>query len=144
MKVKSRLILAFSIWEILITWAITSTLDYLVKIIVRRFNLRSTHLSQKLRDIWIQVTLLYFVNIEESQMEVYEKVFRKLYGNSLGFSYSRMIETILSSHKRMHKYGMLKAESCRSCQIITRNRHLLQQLVSNPKLYPPFEFSKRI
>ena len=140
MKVKSKLILAFSIWEILITWTIMRTLDYFIKLIVRRFNLRGTHLLQKLRDIRIRIPLLFFVNIKDySKIEVYEKVLRILYGNSQGVSYSEMIATILSSHRRMHKYGILKVESCRSCQIITENKRLLQQFVSNQELYPPFK-----
>lgn len=133
MKVKSRLILVVSIWDILITWAITRALDYFVKRFGRglRFEVK-WHLLLWLYQTLIWINLFYINSYKDS----------KILSKQLDFS--MMVKQTLKRHRQLHIWKRLEKKSCPICYIITKNKGLLKTFVSNPKLYPPFKFSKKM
>jgi len=131
MKVKSKLFLMVSLWEILLTWAITRTLDYLVKWIGRRLKLKinvNFHISGKFYMAYLTFCLRYVLLYRD------DKVMTKI------DAYRQIIDVTLSVHRRMHRN--LKIKSCQYCRIITKNENFFKQFAPDPKLYPPFKFSK--
>ena len=132
MKVKSKLILAFSIWEILITWTIMSTLDYFFKRFGRRIQLKvKWHLLLWLYQVFIWIGLFYINTYKDS------KILSKL------LDLSMMVKQTLKGHRQLHVWKRLERKSCPICYIVTKNKGFLKTFVSNPKLYPPFKFSKK-
>ena len=135
MKRKSSIILVTTLWDILLTWFITRTLDYVVKRILARFRLRVSRsvshgilMDRRL----ILFYLTYFVSFKESGKRIFTRMpfVRK------------MIKSVLMSHWILHRYGMLRTQSCRSCQIILENKNFLRQFETEEKAYPPFNFVK--
>ena len=133
MRPKSRIILVTTPWDIILTWLITRTLDYVVKRIVAKFRLRVSHSAYDgilMGRHLIILYLTYFVTFKEFGKRIFTRVpfFRT------------MIKTVLMSHWILHRCGILKTQSCRSCQIILENKNFLRQFDTNEKVYPPFRF----
>jgi hypothetical protein len=131
MKLKSGLVLFTTVWEILLTWVITRSLDYFVKWIVRRFRLKPVHLNLNgfMSRQFVFFYLTYIVSFNEREEPLYAR---------LPF-FPDMVSSILTSHRRLHRRGVLKTESCRGCNIILRNKSFLKRYEVDEKLYPPFE-----
>jgi len=138
MKLKSKLILVATIWDIFLTWVITRALDYFVRRIIKkvRFEVDGQFLVRFLRAVnrWIVdfYIITYLDDIKMVEFLIRSQFFSDFFARA-----------ILSSHRRMHRDKILKEESCRSCQIITKNKDFLRKFFSDPKLYPPFKFSKQ-
>jgi hypothetical protein len=135
MRPKSSLILVTTLWDIVLTWFITRTLDYVVKRIVARFRLRWFHSvshGMLMNSRLVLFYLTYFVSFKESERSILTRLpfFRK------------MIKLVLRSHWTLHRYGLLRTQSCRSCQIILENKNFLRQFETEEKAYPPFNFIK--
>ena len=122
MKLKSKLILMVTIPDILITWII-------------RFEVGKHFLERLLRTLNRRVVDLY-ITMYFNDVSSFEKRMLQVLSSSF-------VRWLLVSHRRVHREGNKKAESCRSCQIITKNKDFLQELVPDPKLYPPFKFSEK-
>ena len=141
-KSKRKLILMVTIPDILITWIITRTLDYITR-----------RLRGKIRfegDIHVLGRLLQI--IDQLMTETYILMFFE--DTPSARSYLRIlarsphildiyVKEPLRLHRQLHKRGILKGKSCQSCQVITENKDFLQKLVSDPKLYPPFKFPEK-
>ena len=136
MKLKSRFILLTTSWDILLTWVITRSLDYFVRWIARKFRLRGSHLNLNGLLMNIQLILFYLtyiVSFKESERYILTR---------LPF-FHMMVKSTLRSHRKLHRYGISKAKSCRGCQIISENKSFLQEFEADEKLYPPFRFFRQ-
>ena len=136
MKLKSRLILLTTLWDVLLTWVITRSLDYFVRWIARKFRLKGIHLNLNALLMNRQLTffyLTYIVSFKESERYILTR---------LPF-FHMIVKSTLRSHGRLHRYGILKTKSCRGCQIISENKNFLQGFEADEKLYPPFRFFRQ-
>ena len=138
MKVKSKLILMVSIWEILLTWIITRALDFFVRFLRGKINIRvDMHFLRRLSE-----------TTDRFMMELYiptyfdDTTFLRAFTMS-PYLLDIFVKVPLLAHRRLHKRGILEVKSCRSCQIIIKNKGFLETFAPNPELYPPFKFSKR-
>ena len=141
MKVKSRLILLVSIWEtlqlIFITWVIEKALNFLAKRLAIRFKGKA-HLGYFYWRIYggtvMNINLPYILS------------FKTMLENERFLSESKafflIVRSALYVHKMMHKHKVLKMEKCKYCKTIIENKSFLQIYAHNPKLYPPFKFSR--
>jgi hypothetical protein len=133
-KLKSRLILLTTVWDILLTWVITRSLDYFVRRVVKRFRLKPIHLPPIDLLMDREITFLYLAYIasfKESEKSVFLRI----------PFFHTMVKSILRSHRRLHRDGILKTESYRGCNIIFRNKSFLKGFEADKKLYPPFDFA---
>jgi len=139
MKLKSKLILMVTIWEILLTWIVTTTLDYLSKRIARRFKFKleaplGDYMRLTISHMLVSVYLPYIVSLKENSLSFFRR--REEFFN-------RLVKVTLRSHRLLHSYGTRKTKLCRYCEIITEYKGFLQKFASDPKLYPPFKFLKK-
>ena len=133
MKIRSKLILMVSIWEILLTWVITRTLDSFVRFLRQRIRLKVD--ARLLHGFYAHVIDQCF-----AQYVADKEFFEVITQLQLFRAYVLLVFGI---HKRMHSEGVLETKSCRSCKIITENKDFFRKYVSDFKLYPPFKFSKK-
>jgi len=141
MKQKSKLIMMVTLWDIILTWTIERTLDFLVRWISRRFGLKWGQVSDRVALI-INRALIYAYITSIVRPNSFKEPSMKFFMIQLQY-YSDVVKLILRSHKRLHTKGILKTKSCSSCKIIAENKDFLQKFEPNPKLYPPFEFSNQ-
>jgi hypothetical protein len=142
MKLKSKLVLMVTLPDILITWIITRTLDYVIRRLRGRIKFKGhIHFPRRLlRSIEFWMSYFYIVyyfsdkNFLEHAIKS-QSFFREMV--------MMMARTVLSSHRRWHRDRRFGAKSCSSCQIITENKEFLQRLAPDLKLYPPFDFSEK-
>ena len=138
MKVRSRLILMFSIWEILLTWVITRTLDYFVRFLRRKINIKvDLSFLRSLSQIGDKLVTEFYIS------NYFDDTAYLRFVTISPYFFDIFVKTPLRTHRRLHKRGILEEKSCQSCQIIIKNKGFLQKLAPNPELYPPFKFSKR-
>jgi len=140
LKIKSTFTRMLSLWDILLTWIITKMLDYLIERTrgkvkfegeVHFFNYLLLKLGQIVEFYSLFVALPYVISFNRPE-EVESMRSSQFFTTALtGY---------LLNHRRLHRYGVLKTKSCKSCGIIAENKDLLQTFVSSPKLYPPFNF----
>lgn len=141
MKMKSKLIQMISIWDILLTWLITRALDYLMRRFGRRISFEgNTHISD-----YVAHSLLSFSreSIEPYLSLIIRNKKRAEKIPIMQLFFVVLVNGLLFNHRDMHRYGILKEETCSTCQIITRHKDFLLNFASSQKLYPPFKFSRR-
>ena len=136
MKLKSRLILLTTLWDILLTWIITRSLDYFVRWIARKSGLKEIRFDLY-GFVMKQLTLSYLgyiASFKESEISILTRL----------PSFDMVVQSILRSHRRLHRYGILNTKSCRGCQIISKNKIFFQGFEADEKLYPPFGFFRQM
>ena len=142
MRVKSGFVLLVSIWEalplILISWVIERALDLLVK----RLSIRLKGKVHFQYYYW-----KFFGNFYLSSYFTYILSFKpvpKYRVISESEFFNLIVRTSLYGHKMMHKHRVLETEKCKYCKTIIENKSFLQIYAHNPKLYPPFKFSRSL
>ena len=139
MRAKSRLTLVVdTIIDFLIHWAIGGMLTYLLKRLAGTLKGKA-HLGDylnyclwKLVQIYLPVYFRYFLNyktVEKAKIASESRYFPKT------------VRMILKLHMDMHK-NIVKIEACPYCKILRQNKSFFQTYAPNPKLYPPFKFSR--
>ena len=142
MKGKSRLILLVSIWEILFIWAMERILDFLVKRLAVRFK-GEVHLGDYLNYLlWRDFVGRIYLSVYFRYFWSYKSVENYKVARNLRY-FPKTVRMILKIHKDMHR-NIRETKECRYCKILRENKSFFQIYAPNPKLYPPFKFSKRI
>ena len=54
-----------------------------------------------------------------------------------------MAKTLLRTHRRLHREGILKLSNCISCAYIQKNEKSFLQFAPDMKLYPPYKFTEK-
>ncbi len=127
-----------TIWDILITWAITRILDHFLKAIGARFDFKE--FKQAFHSVWLIVDR----GLTEAYCNLYlsDKDTIKIAAKLELLGGMHMLHGLLRDHKRLHRVGLWDATTCRSCRNIVKNKEILLEFVPDPELYPPFSFSK--
>ncbi len=138
MKLKSKFVLMVTIWDILITWTITRILDYFLKMLGARFDFKE--FKQAFYGVWLMV----FRGLIDVYCEMYfsDEGFIERTARLEPAGGMFILTTLLQMHRSLHRRGSLDTSTCRSCRTITRNKEILLKFIPDPKLYPPFSFSK--
>jgi hypothetical protein len=136
-SVRLAVVRFLSIPELIITWAIEKLLDFILKHAVKstRKFLRQ-HRRYDFYDILLRINQAFLIHFIPSYVQDTRYATRY---PMICFAF----ESLLITHRRMHKRGLVKmAHSCPTCQYILKQRSSFEQCISEPILYPPYEFVK--
>jgi hypothetical protein len=134
-KRRLKLPVAIVWWEVLVTsvisWIVKKFLDFIW-----------THGKVRIRSSQMNLPLELIQTFERLLLHYYVTAFFSCNPSSSLVRlpiFPDIVKVTLRIHRKMHREGTLKTETCQYCRIIMYKKAFMERFAPNPKLYPPFK-----